>query len=196
MTAVRQVAYTAGRVFTYGSLGVVAGFCGQRLSHIWPAIVNLPAILAVAAGALLVHQGLKAAGVLPKRAIGSSATPCLAGGFFGHFVKRRDTAATFLAGVLTGFLPCGLLYGMLALAMSTHSAAWGGVTMVVFGLGTAPAMIMAGLSGRLIGIATRQWLYAAAAWCLVFTGAISIARGVSFLSTGDQSSGGCPLCRH
>jgi hypothetical protein len=84
---------------------------------------------------------------------------------------------------------------MLALAMSTHSAVWGGVTMVVFGLGTAPAMIFAGVSGRLMGIATRRRLFAAAAWCLVLTGAVSVARGISFLSAGDQPAFGCPLCR-
>jgi sulfite exporter TauE/SafE len=84
---------------------------------------------------------------------------------------------------------------MLALAMSTHSAVWGGVTMIVFGLGTAPAMMLTGVSGRLMGLATRRWLYAAAAWCLVLTGVISVARGVSFLSVGDKPASGCPICQ-
>jgi sulfite exporter TauE/SafE len=80
--------------------------------------------------------------------------------------------------------------------MSTHSVLGGGITMVVFGLGTAPAMMVAGLSGRLMGLATRRWLFAAAAWCLVATGVISVARGASFLSIGDKPASGCPMCQH
>jgi sulfite exporter TauE/SafE len=87
-----------------------------------------------------------------------------------------------------------LLYGMLALATSTHSLLLGTVTMIVFGLGTAPAMILAGLSGRIAGLATRRWLFAAAAWCLILTGLVSVARGVSFLSIRGEPPAGCPMC--
>jgi sulfite exporter TauE/SafE len=190
----RQAAYTAGRVFTYATLGAAAGFGGQRVVQAWPGLVTLPALLAIAAGILLVYQGLLAAGLLPKRVIGSVGSGCLAGGLFGHFLRRGTPPDVFIAGVLTGFLPCGLVYGMLALAMATHSVVWGGLTMIVFGLGTAPAMMAVGVSGRLIGLASRRRLFAAAAWCLVVTGAISIARGVSFISAGGDTTHSCPAC--
>jgi sulfite exporter TauE/SafE len=190
------VAYTAGRVFTYGVLGAVAGFCGARLLHIVPALVNIPAILAIIAGVLLVVQGLRATGLFRWRGIASTAAPCLAGGLLSSFLRQRDVTGALLAGVLTGFLPCGLLYGMLALAMSTHSVLLGGAVLAVFGLGTAPGMILAGASGRLITLATRRWIYAAAAWCLVLTGAVSVARGVSFIEAGGESASRCPMCAH
>jgi uncharacterized protein len=192
---VRQAVYTTGRVFTYGSLGAAAGFCGTRLVHAGPTVVNIPATLAVIAGVLLVYQGLRAIGLFRPRGVGRAVTPCLAGGFLGQFLRQPSSSGVFLAGVFTGFLPCSLLYGMLALAMSTHSVLGGGITMVVFGLGTAPAMMLAGISGQLIGLATRRWLFTAAAWCLVVTGLISMARGTSFLSVGDKPASGCPLCR-
>jgi len=195
----RQAAYTAGRIFTYGVLGAVAGYCGSRLNQALPAIVNIPAVLAIAAGLLLVYMGLRSAGWL---AVGNRAgnvlSPsfCLAGGFFGQFLRQRGMSGVFLAGVFTGLLPCGLLYGMLALAASLHSVVLGGLTMVVFGLGTAPAMILAGVTGRLVGLATRQRLYAAAAWCLVLTGVVSVGRGMLFLSLGNQPAIGCPACEN
>ena len=191
----KQAAYTAGRVFTYGTLGAAAGFCGTRLVHAWPTIVNIPAMLAIIAGALLVYQGLRATGLFHRQGVGRAVNPCLVGGFLGQFLRQPGSGGVFLAGVFTGFLPCGLLYGMLALAMSSHSVLVGGITMVVFGLGTAPAMMLAGLSGRWRGLATRRWLYAAAAWCLVLTGVVSVARGVSFVSPGDKPASGCPMCR-
>jgi sulfite exporter TauE/SafE len=214
----RQFAYTAGRVFTYGVLGAAAGYCGTRLAAVVPTFVNIPAALAIAAGLLLAWQGLKAAGWWPtgfgsrwrtKAApngietarhrlptpLAHSAAPCLASGFIGQFLRQRNGTGVFLAGIFTGLLPCGLLYGMLALATSTHSIPLGMATMMVFGLGTAPAMILAGLSGRIIGLATRRRLFAAAAWCLVLTGLISVARGVSYLSIDHQPPAGCPLCQ-
>jgi sulfite exporter TauE/SafE len=192
----KQFSYTAGRLFSYGALGSAAGFCGARLVRAVPTLINIPATLAVVAGVLLVYQGLQATGIFRRRGVGAASGPCLAGGLLGQFLRHPAHSGVFLAGVLTGFLPCGLLYGMLALAMSTHSMLLGGTIMVIFGLGTAPAMMLAGVSGRLIGLATRRWLYAAAAWCLVLTGMVSIARGVSFISATEPSAARCPLCPH
>jgi uncharacterized protein len=191
----RQLLYTLGRVFTYGVLGAAAGFCGSRMTLRLPAVVNVPATLAIIAGVLLIYQGLKATGLFQRRVAGAAGTPCLAGGFLGQFLRQHGTSGVFLAGVFTGFLPCGLLYGMLALAMSTHSMVWGSATMVVFGAGTAPALILAGVSGRLMNLWARKWLYAAAAWCLILTGAVSVARGASFLTIGSKPAAGCPMCR-
>jgi sulfite exporter TauE/SafE len=192
----RQGAYTAGRVFTYAVLGAVAGYGGARLTAFAPSLINLPALLAIAAGALLVYQGLKATGWLPawstRGGIGNAG--CLAGGFLGQFLRQPGASGAFIAGLFTGLLPCGLLYGMLALAASTYSPLLGGATLAVFGLGTAPLLILAGLAGRLLGLATRRWIYAAAAWCLVLTGAVTIARGATHFSLAGAPAAGCPLC--
>jgi len=192
----KQLVYTAGRIFSYGVLGSAAGFCGARLVSSAPVLINIPAMLAIMAGAFLVYQGLQATGIFRRRGVSAAAGPCLAGGFIGQYLRHPNHCGVFLAGVLTGFLPCGLLYGMLALAMGTHSMLLGGIMMVIFGLGTAPAMMLAGVSGRLIGLATRRWIYMAAAWCLVLTGVVSVARGVSFMSSTERSAASCPLCTH
>lgn len=195
----RQLSYSLGRIFTYSVLGAIAGFCGERLTAALPLLVNIPALLAVAAGILLVHQGLRSAGVLRRPlwrfSTAQPAAPCLAGGFLAQFLRQPGASGVFLAGVFTGFLPCGLLYGMLALATSTHSILGGSATMAVFGLGTTPILVLTGVGGRLMGLATRRWLYAAAAWCLILTGVVSVARGVSFLSTTREPAARCPLCR-
>ena len=197
----RQLAYTAGRIFTYAVLGAIAGYCGQRLATYAPAAINFPATLAIGAGLLLIYQGLRATGwinpVLDWFWKGKSlapAAPCLAGGMLGQFLRQPGATGAFLAGLFTGFLPCGLLYGILALAAATNNLLLGATTMAVFGMGTAPMMILAGLGGRLLNLSGRRWLFAVAAWCLVLTGGISIARGVNFLSIADRPASGCPMC--
>lgn len=190
----RQSAYSAGRIFTYGFLGIAAGFCGSQMVQVWPAVINVPAILAIVAGAFIIYQGLKATGLFRSRGVHGQTVPCLAGGLLGSFLRQPKISSVFLAGIFTGLLPCGLLYGMLALAMSSRSMVWGGATMIVFGLGTVPAMMLAGISGWLMDMATRRRLFGFAAWCLILTGGISVVRGVSFLMADPELASGCPMC--
>lgn len=189
----RQACYSAGRIFTYAVLGAVVAFCGARVAAALPGWTNVPALLAIGAGILLAVQGLAAAGVLPARAVhGAAACPGAAG--FRALLTGRGSLDVFLAGLFTGLLPCGLLYGMLALAAATHDVPRGLGTMTAFGLGTVPALVAAGLGGSLLGVAARRRLHAAAAWCLVLTGAISIARGTGHLSFTAEPPAGCPFC--
>lgn len=192
----RQLIYSAGRLFTYGVLGATAGFAGWRLAKAVPQSVHLSAILAVVAGVVLVYQGLSATGLFRKKGVAGAASPCLAGTMFGGFLRMPGRTAAFLAGVLTGLLPCGLLYGMIALAASTHDLTRGLATMLVFGLGTAPILIATGCGGSLLGLAARRKLYVVAAWCLVLTGGISIARGAAFLAqpVQEEAAPACPFC--
>ena len=183
-----------GRVFTYSVLGAVVGFGGWRLTQAVPAIVNLPSVLAIVAGLLLVWQGLEAAGVLRFLKKSTPRThPCLVGTFLAGLLTGKHWLDAFLAGLFTGLLPCGLVYAMLTLACSTGDIALGMATMVAFGLGTIPVMVATGCGGSLISLATRQKLFTVAAWCVVVTGVVSIGRGVVLLDLPWFSGGGCPM---
>ena len=190
----RQAWYSAGRIFTYAFLGGAAGFGGWRLAQMFPGLVNLPAILAIAAGGFLIYQGLAALKLLPKRmTVGH--TTCLAAGMFKTFLTGKSSTQVFLAGLLTGFLPCGLLYGMLALAASTRNVGWGALLMACFGLGTTPLMMLLGSGSSLLTFASRKYLYQAAAWCVVVAGVVSLARGFGFIQIdGVMAGSGCPMC--
>jgi len=191
---VRQLLYTLGRMFTYAALGAAAGFVGLRLTGRLPGLVNVPAALAILAGLLLVGQGLWSAGVFRRRAV-TRTGPCLTGSLFRHFTQGAGRGGAFLAGVLTGFLPCGLLYGMLALAGSSRSMPLGAAIMAVFALGTAPAMILTGTGGSLLSLSARRHMLHVAAWCVVLTGLMSLWRGIGFLEIpGLVEATGCPNC--
>ena len=190
----RQLLYSSGRIFSYSVLGAVVGFGGWRLAQAVPAIVNVPAILAIVAGFLLVWQGLDAAGVFPRKQAASGTTPCLGGTFLAGMLTGRHWVDVFLAGLFTGLLPCGLVYAMLTLASSTSNVALGMATMAVFGLGTVPVMVATGCGGSLISLTARKRLFTLAAWCVVVTGVVSIGRGLFFLDLPWFSGGGCPMC--
>jgi sulfite exporter TauE/SafE len=50
-----------------------------------------------------------------------------------------------LFGLIWGWLPCGLVYSALLWSASTGSAANGAVFMLMFGAGTLPAVMTAGI---------------------------------------------------
>lgn len=194
----RQLIYSAGRIFTYSFLGIAAGYAGLWFANRAGLWINAQAALCLVAGLLLAGQGLVALDLIPrwrgaKRVSGGSL--CLARSFVGPFLASTRAIDVLVAGVLTGFLPCGLVYGFLALASSSASTWAGMVVMIVFGAGTAPLMIMAGAGASLISYAKRQHLLRISAACVLVTGLVSIARGLSFLQLWSvPDAARCMLC--
>ena len=191
----RQVLYTLGRIFTYAVFGAVAGAAGLYLQRQLPALINVAALLAIVAGLFLLYQGLLAARVIRRRTPNAAGVACLAGDFVANFLKSPGLPNVFLAGLFTGMLPCGLVYGFVALAASSGDLVMGAGLMIAFGLGTAPVMMLTGCGSSLLSLAARKHIYHIAAWCVILTGLISIARGAGFVELpGWFAAAGCPMC--
>lgn len=196
--ASRQLVYTLGRVCTYSFGGAVAGFGGLWLSRRNSTLINVQATLCVVAGTLLALQGLWSTGLVPRLARWSGvASPCPARSFFREFLAKPGCTAAFLAGLLTGFLPCGLVYAFLALAASSGSLLRGSTTMLLFGLGTGPLMIVTGIGATALSLAARRRVLQFAAWCVIVTGLLSINRGLDWVQIpGVDPLPKCPHCRN
>jgi sulfite exporter TauE/SafE len=196
----RQLAFSAGRLFTYGFLGAAAGTSGAWLASRPGTLVNAQALLALAAGAALVVLGLHGTGLVPSvaqaavRRFASGPSLCSAR-LIRALLAAPGLGNAALAGVFTGFLPCGLVYSFLALAAATGRLVGGVAAMLLFGAGTIPLMVAAGCGAQRLGLTTRARLMRLAAWCVVATGLISIARGAGFLDlAGNGGPASCPWC--
>lgn len=198
----RQLIYTLGRVTTYMFLGAVAGFAGWRLTR-WPAGgVMIQAGLAVLAGVWLIWQGVESSGLwrrlTRRRNPGAAGLPlCSATSVLSAFLQSKRPLDTLVAGVLTSFLPCGLVYSYLALAASTTHPVWGALTMGLFGLGTAPLMISTGLGASVLSLAGRRQLLRIAAVAVILTGGLTIDRGLRFAAaqwSAKAPATACPYC--
>ena len=228
---IRQTVFGLGRIFTYASLGAAAGYGGRRLVDA-TAFFNSQAALAVFAGMLLLAQGMhnagvvtwvrrrwkawRSAGVAPTNEIaslrfsGTAVSNCGRSGMLGSLLTAPGILSPMLAGVMTGLLPCGLVYAMLALAVCADGPLGGALTMACFGLGTLPVMTALGLGTSLLGFAMRRHMLRMAAWCVVFVGCMSVVRGsmawshttsaadLNASSTSAQSNSAvpppCPFC--
>jgi uncharacterized protein len=182
------VAYSAGRIASYSVAGAIAGAIGAGLA----TAAGLGPWLRLVMGIMLVLLGLQVALnvklLAPLEAAGASLWRQLAP-LARRLVPPRHAGQALALGVLWGWLPCGLVYGMLAAAAGAGGAMQGAAFMAVFGLGTAPAMTgLAWASGR-----GSNWLAGrrrtAAGWVLVAFGAWTAATPLAQMLGADPHGG-------
>lgn len=131
--------YHLGRLISYSLLGLIASLVGVAIfqsimSNSAPRIV-LGAVLVLIGLAML---GLPLFNQLEK--VGMRFWQSLAPLRKKVFPIDSFGKALF-AGLLWGFLPCGLVYGALMMAIAGNNIATGAALMFVFGLGTMPMLI-------------------------------------------------------
>ena len=196
----RQMLWSIGRTFTYAFLGMAAGFAGGRLSESefltsQSSVVSIQAGFAILAGLLLVLQGMLAAGWFRSKKIQGS-SGCLTASVFGKFLRGGSRTGVFVAGILTGFLPCGLVYSFLALAAASASVWKGPLLMLAFGLGTVPVMLVTGAGLTMASLKLRQRLMKIAALCVIVTGMLTVGRGIAFAAnaSAENPEEACPIC--
>jgi sulfite exporter TauE/SafE len=149
-------AYNAGRIGSYMLAGALAGGMAGGVHR----LAGLPVLQA--AGYWLANLMLVALGLYLMDAWRGLARIEDAGRALWRHIQPRlrrlhplDTPGKMLAaGLLWGWLPCGMVYSVLVTAMLSGSAASGAAVMLAFGLGTLPALLALGLAGAQL----RTWL--------------------------------------
>jgi hypothetical protein len=175
---IRQIVYSAGRVFTYSFLGALGGYAGLYLSRYDTALVRTQQVFSLLAGVMMVLIGAWTLGLFRLRVFRSGAFASLLAPLLGHFLHSRGRSGYFLAGLANGFLPCGLVYAFLATAVATGDVVRGMLVMAVFGAGTVPAMVITGCGSSLLSHSVRTHVYRLAAVFILLAGVMTIKRGI------------------
>lgn len=195
-----QLAYSAGRIVTYCVLGAAAGQLGMRLERIAGTWLNVPALLSILAGLFLIVEGLASAGFDLRKwrtPPAGRAPRCTVIPLMASLLRIPGAQNAFAAGLLTSLIPCGLVYAVLSLAATSGNFAMGMLVMGVFGLGTVPLMLVTGVTASLLTLVQRRRLMYVAAWSVVLTGCITVARGAGVIDL--QPGRGivkCPFCSY
>lgn len=191
----RQLLYTLGRIFTYAFLGAAAAIAGERLASLpipWFAAQRL---LALITGAVMILIALHSLGWL-RLPFASSSVGSLFAPLFRHALNGRGWRGALLAGVFTGFLPCGLLYAFIAFVANSRDPLVAVAGMAAFGIGTSPALLAVGMGGAIAGAHRRFQLLRVAACFMLLLGAVTLYRGA--ISPADchdaAASSPCDLC--
>lgn len=185
------VLYHAGRVWTYGLLGLLAGLAGHGLRG-GTALVGWQRGTSLAFAVAIVLSGLALAGILPVPKLDALLAGCglarwRGRSWFAGLVRTPGATARLLLGALMGLLPCGLVYAALVLAATLPTPAHAAAGMVVFGLGTVPSLSAVLVVGR----SAPAWLRLHGArivgLALIAMGSLMLARAL--LVTPET---GCP----
>jgi sulfite exporter TauE/SafE len=195
-TSLRHVLYNTGRLTTYCFLGVLAGGLGQAsytsagtmsqrgVSFLSESLNAGQRGLAVIAGLLMILMALSFFGLRGwHRVTGSFGGSTLVISL-RSLLRKPGHAAPLAFGVLNGFLPCPLVYAMVAQAASTADALSGCLTMAAFGLGTFPTMLAVGGVGRLLAPKWRQRGVRLAGGFILALGLVTLGRGVIPITAG------------
>ena len=140
---VYQLSYNGGRISSYLLVGLLAGSLGAGVAQlgISPLAGKLIAAAFMVALGLYLANWWRGLAVLEK----------LGAKLWRHIQplgKRlfpiHNPLQAYLLGLLWGWLPCGLVYAVVAWSLTTGNAYDGAMLMLGFGLGTLPAMLIAG----------------------------------------------------
>ncbi|MDT8415810.1 MAG: sulfite exporter TauE/SafE family protein [Flavobacteriaceae bacterium] len=171
---VQIMQYHLGRIFTYALFGILFGFFGKGL-----ALAGLQQNLSIWLGILFLSYLLFTYLLKFKTPTWHAYNKVLMflQARMSQFFKSKKPGATFVMGVLNGFLPCGMVYMALFGSMAMASLELGMMYMMLFGLGTVPLMSLAAYMGRKPGFLKIRWQRVLPVMIFVF-GVYFLLRGL------------------
>lgn len=185
--------YNSGRALTYATLGIFLGFFGSSI-----VFIGYLRYLSIVSGILMLAY------VFWPNRLDRHLHPPLFWKKFVQWIKNHMSAllrsqawySAFLLGILNGLLPCGLVYLALISSIATGSPFHGGLFMLIFGIGTMPAMLAVGFFKQWFGASLRSRMSKLMPVMLTVTGIILIARGllIQYPSNPDANQTSITIC--
>lgn len=105
----------------------------------------------------------------------------------GHFLSRsmgkimrsESPLKLFLLGALNGLLPCGMVYTALITAVVLGTPILSATSMLAFGLGTLPGLVVFSLFGQQLGNPMRSKINRYLPYLITVVGLLIILRGMN-----------------
>ncbi|MBB03685.1 MAG: hypothetical protein CMJ47_13660 [Planctomyces sp.] len=169
--------YHFGRGVTYASLGVLAGWTGTWF-NLAGSLLGWQQLAARITGIAMIVFGLLAIARLVRVGSLHLKVPT----FFTPIIQRLYRRSSrfsprwraMAVGSVTGLLPCGWLYAFVLLAVGTSQPLLGATVMLVFWLGTIPALSIFSVGLQQLSYARRQLVPYVTA-CLMILGGLFTA---------------------
>lgn len=168
--------YHASRLGVYVLFGAMAGGLGSVLG-LGDSLGKVASTVSLLLGLGVVLLGMGYLGWLPLGRIeGAGAWLSRA---MSWALQQGSSARVLALGALNGLLPCGLVYSALLVAASTGGPLTGAAGMVVFGLGTLPALMAVGVGAGALSARVRQVFVRVAGVLILVVGLQLALRGLA-----------------
>jgi uncharacterized protein len=143
-----RLIYNLGRIMSYAMIGCVAGVAGQGIAMAgYQQALTIVTGLAIIFMVLVPKKWISNFSVLGNSGLGKSVKQA----FSKVLKQQKGVKLMFWAGLLNGFLPCGLVYAALAGAILSGDILYGMAYMALFGLGTTPLLLVFMISKKIWG---------------------------------------------
>ena len=168
--------YNLGRILIYSILGTIVGFIGLGVKFVG----ILQALSVIAGFGIILYAWRKVV---------------FTGSFFGRFrlnfiqkftsknmgkiLKNNSSLKFFFLGNLNGLLPCGMVYTALITSIIAGGPIQSGLTMLFFGLGTIPGMILITYYANKLSGQYRGKINKALPYLVSLIGLIILLRGLN-----------------
>jgi sulfite exporter TauE/SafE len=185
---VYRLLYNLGRTLTYVAMGIVVGLLGKIIQ--WGSVQGK---ISIGVGVLILLLL-----AIPK--VQTYFLPSLSKVVlrlkqsFGRQLQSKKFSAALVTGIFNGFLPCGLVYAALAIALVQSNLSGSAMAMALFGLGTIPAMLMAAYSWQVIRKVVPWSFQRIQTVMLVLVAVLMIWRGLSSETHLFRSHGPDVIC--
>jgi sulfite exporter TauE/SafE len=150
------LSYNLGRITSYTLAGALVGGSASALGQLFDADIYL-LCLRIFAGFMMILTGLYIAqiwfGIVHIEKVGKVLWRYLQP-LTRKVLPIKHPHQALLAGMVWGWLPCGLVYSTLTWSVASGSALQGALIMLAFGLGTLPALFAAGMAAKTLA----QWV--------------------------------------
>lgn len=181
--------YHTGRIVSYCAAGALAGALGGAMyaADVLPvqvALLVVGSVMLLAIGASMFGRGawlkrIEPAGAWVWRFVGPIARTVY---------PPRSGWQALAAGLAWGWIPCGMVYAALPLALVSGGPWQGALVMLAFGLGTLPNLALVDFAASRVGAGAASGTLARA-WLKPMAGVLIVLFGLSGLAHAARVAG-------
>lgn len=182
------LSYNFGRISSYMVAGLIAGLFGLWLQQLH---TDVGLILRVISAVLIILMGFYLTGwwmaLTALETVGGKVWKLIQP-LGNRLMPVKSPAQAFLLGCLWGWLPCGLVYSVLAWAATSADLLTSLGVMLFFGLGTLPAILMTGLFAKQFeAMARKQGIRIFSGLLIIIFGVWTLYGALMHMSGGEHS---------
>ncbi len=180
--------YHIGRITTYALMGFLFGTLGKGLY-----LAGFQGRISILMGVIMIIAVIFPTRYLARFELGKPLYQLVntLKATLGKHLQKKTGAAFLTIGLLNGLLPCGLVYMAITGAIATGDSLYGGLFMLLFGIGTSPLLTGVIFAGNFLSLKTRNSINKIIPYFVVLVGIIFILRGmelgIKYISPAPQN---------
>ena len=165
--------YHGARIAAYAFLGGALGWLGT-MARLGSVTASVQAVLSLCLGLIMIAVAMGLMGVLgwPE-----GLRPSLPSRWLSH----KGGSSDLLLGLANGFLPCGAVAAVSLSAVAAAHAGIGAFLLLVYGAGTLPVLLAAGLASTWISLPMRRRFQSLATILVILLGLQLMLRGAAVM---------------